>query len=217
MGKQSNGLPIHECVRSPSRVHWCGVLLYAPLILTLIAGCSAVDVVKPPPQADTLLASASTLDQSPHTDFAIDQVAQDSAHASHRRTCWKTICDAFTRPWYGNYLGPDNLGYDKKPIDELDAAAREHDLAYDQYHVAGLGGALLCLDAGRADRQLARRAFLALPSLDFGGKLMGVATGIAMGFLGIVKAPFAELRDAFHHKSSTADATPVSASFQKDG
>src|SRR5258708_22461804 len=43
--------------------------------------------------------------------------------------------------WYGNYLGPGNCGYDVLPIDELDAAAREHDLAYDKYSAGGPKGA----------------------------------------------------------------------------
>jgi hypothetical protein len=182
-----------------------------------MAGCSAVDVAKPQSQATTRLASVSTLDQTLQTEFATDRHEQDVSHSAHRRTCWKAICDAFTKPWYGNYLGPDNLGYDKKPIDALDAAAREHDLAYDQCHVAGFGGALFCLDAGHADRELARRAFLALPSLDFGGKLMGVATGITMGILGIVKYPLAELHEVIHRKPSTADASPALSPPQKDG
>ncbi|HEY1858909.1 MAG TPA: hypothetical protein VGG61_01060 [Gemmataceae bacterium] len=146
------------------------------------------------------------------TDFARDQITEDatSPQRPHRRTCLKAIHDAFTRPWYGNYLGPDNFGYDKMPIDELDAAAREHDMAYDHCHAAGIGGALFCVSAGRADIQLARRAFLALPSLDFGGRLMGVGTGIAMGIIGIVKIPLAELHEAIHHKSEPTVATPTS-------
>ena len=217
MGKQSSTSRIDDDLRSSSRVptRWAHVCF--PLVLPILAGCSTIDGVKPKPEVTAQLALASTLDQTPQSDFAIDRFEADTTHSAHRRTCWKAICDAFTKPWYGNYLGPDNLGYDKKPIDALDAAAREHDLAYDHCHVAGFGGALLCLDAGRADRELARRAFLALPSLDLGGKLMGVATGITMGFLGIVKVPFAELRDLMHRKSTSADASPTSPPLQKDG
>jgi hypothetical protein len=187
----------------------------------LLTGCSSVDrpplsttaAVDPATSTDshTELASASDLSQ-PGTDFARDRIADDvgNPHQPHRRTCWKAIHDAFTKPWYGNYLGPDNFGYDKQPIDELDAAAREHDMAYDHCHAAGIGGALLCVSAGKADLQLARRAFLALPSLDFGGRLMGIGTGIAMGVVGILKVPVAELRDAIHHRSESTVATPTS-------
>ena len=217
MSKQLNASKSDKYLRLSFRIHRHWARVCFPLILSVLAGCAAVDGAKPQPEVTAQLALASTLDQTLQTDFAIDRFEADTSHSAHRRTCWKAICDAFTKPWYGNYLGPDNFGYDKKPIDALDAAAREHDLAYDHCHTAGFGGALLCLDAGHADRELARRAFLALPSLDLGGKLMGVATGITMGFLGIVKVPFAELRDVMHHKSSTADASPVSPPTQKDG
>jgi hypothetical protein len=190
-----------------------------PLMIALLSGCSSVGrpaesaavSVDPGSLTDTQLATASAQIQ-PGTDFARDRIAEDStnSHQPNRRTCWKAIHDAFTKPWYGNYLGPDNFGYDKQPIDELDAAAREHDMAYDHCHAAGIGGALLCVSAGKADLQLARRAFLALPSLDFGGRLMGVGTGIAMGVIGIVKVPVAELRDAIHHRSESTVATPTS-------
>jgi hypothetical protein len=194
-----------------------------PLALALLTGCSTVGqtqevaalpaAVAPRESANSSTQpAAAALSDQPLTDFARDQIAADatSPHQPHRRTCLKAIHDAFTKPWYGNYLGPDNFGYDKQPIDELDAAAREHDMAYDHCHAAGIGGALFCVSAGRADIQLARRAFLALPSLDFGGRLMGVGTGIAMGVIGIVKIPFAELHDVIHHKSEPAVATPNS-------
>jgi len=191
--------------------------------MALLTGCSTVGqvpevttlpaAVAPRESADssTQLATDSLSDQQ-LTDFARDQITEDatSPHQPHRRTCLKAIHDAFTKPWYGNYLGPDNLGYDKTPIDELDAAAREHDMAYDHCHAAGIGGALFCVSAGRADIQLARRAFLALPSLDFGGRLMGVGTGIAMGLIGIVKLPLVELHEVIHHKSEPTVATPTS-------
>jgi hypothetical protein len=206
------------CVRQQSRLTM-GTL---PLVLALLTGCSTVgqslDVTTLPAAvaprdsaaSSTQLTAASLSDQQ-QTDFARDQLIDDvaSPHQPHRRTCLKAIHDAFTKPWYGNYLGPDNFGYDKQPIDELDAAAREHDMAYDHCHAAGISGALFCVSAGRADIQLARRAFLALPSLDFGGRLMGVGTGIAMGFIGIVKIPLAELREVIHHKSEPTVATPT--------
>jgi hypothetical protein len=130
-----------------------------------------------------------------------DAPAPDAARSPHRRACCKAIREAFTRPWYGNYLGPDNYGYDKRPIDALDAAARQHDLAYDECKTEGILGALCNLDSGKADLELAKRAFLALPALDFQGKLMGVATGVTMGFLGAVKEPLAGIRRALHHRS----------------
>jgi hypothetical protein len=122
----------------------------------------------------------------------------------------KAIHEAFTKPWYGNFLGPGDLGAEKQPIDALDAAAREHDLAYDKCNTAGIIGALTNLESGRADLLLAKRAFRALPSLDFGGKLMGVATGVTMGCLGVIKVPIADVRDAIRHKSAREVVSPTS-------
>jgi hypothetical protein len=136
--------------------------------------------------------------------------ALDPSPSPHRRTCCKAIRNVFTKPWYGNYLGPENYGYDKRPIDALDAAAREHDLAYDRFNATGIAGALFTIDAGKADLQLAKRAFLALPALDFQGKLMGVATGVSMGFLGIVKEPFAEMRRALRPSAPLPEMRPTS-------
>jgi hypothetical protein len=199
---------------------WLLLLSTLPLMIALLSGCStvgqapeatalseAVDSV----DSTTQLAAASVSNQQ-LTDFARDQITDVAAspHQPRRRTCWKAIHDAFTKPWYGNYLGPDNFGYDKPPIDELDAAARVHDMAYDRCHAAGIGGALWCLDAGKADLELARQAFLALPSLDCTGRIMGVATGVTMGLLGILKEPLASLRDALHHHPKSFAAAPAS-------
>ena len=223
MGKRQSKSKALEKMAAGVRRHSRLAMGTLPLVLAILTGCSTVSEV---PQVTTLSAAVVPLNSSDSstqlaaasssdpqlTDFARDQFTDDavSPHQPHRRTCLKAIHDAFTKPWYGNYLGPDNFGYDKQPIDELDAAAREHDMAYNHCQAAGIGGALFCVSAGRADIQLARRAFLALPSLDFGGRLMGVGTGIAMGFIGIVKLPLAELREVIHHKSEATVATPTS-------
>jgi RHS repeat-associated protein len=65
-------------------------------------------------------------------------------------------------PWYGNYLGPGNKGYDKPPVDQTDEGARQHDIAY-----GGRGGvwdALTNIDPRiiNADRQLAIDSFKAI-------------------------------------------------------
>jgi hypothetical protein len=181
------------------------------LSFALLAGCKGPNLTPDPAYARAVAASESSqgiIQQmsaaTASTEKSSDEPAPDAPHSPHRRTCCKSIRKAFTKPWYGNYLGPDNYGYDKQPIDELDAAARQHDLAYDQCNAVGLAGALWNLNAGKADLELAKRAFQALPSLDFQGKLMGVATGVTMGFLGAVKEPLAELRRALHHRSPPA-------------
>ncbi|MFL5242443.1 MAG: hypothetical protein ACJ8FY_10080 [Gemmataceae bacterium] len=89
--------------------------------------------------------------------------------------------------WYGNYFGPGNTGYDAAPIDALDAAAREHDLAYDQYGAAGPKGALTCIKVGRADLKLASDAIKAWPEIPLKGKVLSVATALTFGPLGLTK------------------------------
>lgn len=64
----------------------------------------------------------------------------------------------YQRPWYGNYAGPGNYGYDIEPIDSLDAAARAHDLAYAAAGADGILGALFDDSLYEADFQLARSA-----------------------------------------------------------
>jgi hypothetical protein len=39
-------------------------------------------------------------------------------------------------PIHGNYCGYGNRGYNRAPVDQLDAACRKHDLCYDQQHQA---------------------------------------------------------------------------------
>src|SRR5262249_47828353 len=54
-----------------------------------------------------------------------------------------SILSLFNKPWYGNYLGPGNYGYDVPPINALDNAARNHDLAYEAAGIEnGFWGAL---------------------------------------------------------------------------
>jgi hypothetical protein len=144
------------------------------------------------------------------TEKSSDAPAPGAPQPARRRTCCKAIRDGFTKPWYGNYLGPENYGFDKRPIDALDAAAREHDLAYGHCKAEGIVGALCTIDAAQADLELAKRAFQAVPSLDFPGKLMGVATGVTMGLLGVVKEPIAEMRRALHRHSPPPDPPPAS-------
>jgi hypothetical protein len=156
----------------------------------------------PPLQTAEDRANQVTADSPAPATSAADP---SESHATRHRCGERLVkaCKAvFTKPWYGYYLGPDNYGYDKKPIDALDAAAREHDLAYDQCHAAGIAGALFCLDAGKADLHLAGQAFRALPSLDFPGKLAGVSTGLTMGFLGLIKEPCADLRNFLFRRHS---------------
>jgi hypothetical protein len=169
-----------------------------PVWIILCLGCSGLSrkpdaAFTPLPQTAENRQDQNTSDAPASAAGATDPSQTPAGHRCGQR--FVKACKAvFTKPWYGYYLGPDNYGYDKKPIDALDAAAREHDLAYDQCHAAGIAGALFCLDAGKADLHLAGQAFRALPSLDFPGKLAGVSTGLTMGFLGLVKEPCAELR-----------------------
>jgi len=185
------------------------------LSFALLAGCKGPDLTPNPSGVGAVAPGDSpegTIQQvsatSASTENASDPAAPDAPQTPRRRTCCKAIREAFTKPWYGNYLGPDNYGYDKKPIDALDAAAREHDLAYGRCKADGIVGALSTIDGAPADLQLAKRAFQALPSLDIQGKLMGVATGISMGFLGVLKEPFLELRHLRHPlPAATAPST----------
>jgi len=187
------------------------------LSFALLAGCKG-PVLTPDPSYTAAVVPGGAPEESiqqvsaktASTDKASDAAAPDASPSPRRRTCCKAIREAFTKPWYGNYLGPDNYGYDKKPIDALDAAAREHDLVYGRYNADGIVGALSTIDAAPADLQLAKRAFQALPSLDIQGKLMGVATGISMGFLGVLKEPFFELRHLRHPLSVAAAASTES-------
>jgi hypothetical protein len=176
------------------------------LTLAVSAGCKGPDLTPDPSYAGAVTAPGDSAEgtiqrvstTTPAEDKPSDAPAPDAPQSAPRRTCCRAIHDAFTKPWYGNYLGPDNYGYDKRPIDALDAAARDHDLAYGRCKADGILGALLTIEAAPADLQLAKRAFLALPALDVQGKLMGVATGISMGFLGVMKEPLWELRHLRH-------------------
>jgi hypothetical protein len=185
------------------------------LSCALLAGCKGPDLTPDPSYAGAVAPGDSpegTIQQvsarTASTEQASEAAAPDAPQSPRPRTCCKAFHEAFTKPWYGNYLGPDNYGYDKKPIDALDAAAREHDLAYGRCKADGIVGALSTIDAAPADLQLAKRAFQVLPSLDIQGKLMGVATGISMGFLGVLKEPFFELRHLRHPPpAATAPST----------
>src|SRR5258708_1997074 len=77
----------------------------------------------------------------------------------------RTGLSPYSPCWYGNYFGPGNNGYDVAPIDALDAAAREHDLAYDRYGAAGPRGALTCIKVGRPDLNLPSHATKACPAI----------------------------------------------------
>ena len=110
--------------------------------------------------------------------------------------------------WYGNYLGPGNCGYDVLPIDALDAAAREHDLAYDRCGVGGPKGAFLCLDVGKADWKLAKDALKAWPDVKFQGKMVSVATAITFGPLGLTKIAALGVVTAVHHVEDRIEGKP---------
>jgi hypothetical protein len=99
-------------------------------------------------------------------------------------------------PWYGNYLGPGNLGYDKLPIDALDAAARVHDLAYDACGVEGFRGTITCLKVAKADLRLAGAALAAFPVVSFKGKLVGAVTAMTFGPIGLTKETIEVVIDA---------------------
>jgi hypothetical protein len=110
--------------------------------------------------------------------------------------------------WYGNYLGPGNCGYDILPIDALDEAAREHDMAYDKYGVGGTRGAFLCIEVGKADLKLAKDALKAWPDVKFQGKMVSVATAITFGPLGLTKIAALGVVTAVHRVEDRIEGKP---------
>ncbi len=96
------------------------------------------------------------------------------------------------KPWYGNYAGPGNNGYRKEPIDSIDAAAREHDLAYERYGADGPTGVLFNYSVAYDDLLLGARAISAVltdPTLTLYGRAAGVI--VAGIFVPVGAAKFA--------------------------
>ena len=92
--------------------------------------------------------------------------------------------------WYGNYLGPGNAGWDTYPINSLDAAARNHDIAYDLSGANGVWGALTNTSVSGDDWTLASNAFNSLwndPSLSSSGQAWAAGTATVFGGLAIGK------------------------------
>jgi RHS repeat-associated protein len=85
-------------------------------------------------------------------------------------------------PWYGNYVGPGNNGYDTMPIDMLDHSARTHDIAYDQLNANGVSDALFNTELIGADFRLARESLaIALLVPDPMQQVAAFATGMTFG------------------------------------
>ncbi len=120
----------------------------------------------------------------------------------------RTGLSPYSPCWYGNYFGPGNNGYDVAPIDALDAAAREHDLAYDRYGAAGPRGALTCIKVGRADLKLASDAIKAWPDIPFKGKVLSVATALTFGPLGLTKVAALGVVTVVHRCESKIERKP---------
>src|SRR4029077_15978199 len=87
-----------------------------------------------------------------------------------------------------NYAGPGNNGYDKPPVNSVDACARPHDLSYDDAHASGIQGALFNTTVADADLALADCAANAVatdPKLSVSGKAVGVAMVIIFTDIGL--------------------------------
>lgn len=73
--------------------------------------------------------------------------------------------------YHGNYCGYGNRGYDKPPVDELDAACRRHDLCYERTNSSCSCNAALKVDAFKvsemksASRELRMRAASVIESI----------------------------------------------------
>jgi RHS repeat-associated protein len=97
--------------------------------------------------------------------------------------------------WYGKYLGPVDPGdpspYGNRGINELDEAARKHDIAYDIIGAKGPKSALFDKDTILADAQLVGRALKATfnprSNMDLTDRALGLGTSVSFGAITITK------------------------------
>ena len=90
------------------------------------------------------------------------------------------------RPWYGNYAGPGNNGDDVAPINSVDAAARDHDLAYGAAGADGIVGAFFDTSVANADLALAYNVLEARQNDRELNPIDKTAATVIAGFFGTV-------------------------------
>jgi hypothetical protein len=116
--------------------------------------------------------------------------ARDKQFGAQRRLMRYDGSPPTKTPWYGNYLGPDNNGWNRMPINSLDAAARTHDIGYDMVGASGIIGALTNTSVTGDDWKLATSAWDAFQndsSLTPYDQAWALGTAGVMGGLAYVK------------------------------
>lgn len=99
------------------------------------------------------------------------------------------VADFFSRPWYGNYVGPGN-NPGMPPIGNgLDRAAQMHDMAYRGLGAkGGVLGAVFDLNTVKVDWEFVTRAFISIGSeKTWSSKVWAAGTTLVFGTISVFK------------------------------
>jgi hypothetical protein len=139
-------------------------------------------------KGDRILSVEGLEDRRMMAGFTYQPAPPPAIHAQpFTTTAAAWLGNLFTKPWYGNYGGPENLGYHKAPINVIDAGFRSHDIAYRDSGASNTYTGLINPLLGRADLALAQHSWSA--AIDFSNnlsaydRLWGAAAGTWFGLV----------------------------------